>query len=136
MKTPEMQSFDTHKYVKEFTKSGLKEAQAEAIVRSLLESRDYDFSKIATKEQIALIEKDIEIIKQDIDIIKQDMSKFATKAQVNDMDKRITGQLDAIEQKLTSKLDARENTFLKWIIPLFFTTWAMMIGIAFKLLVH
>jgi hypothetical protein len=118
MRTPEMHSFDTHKYVKEFTKSGFKEVQAEMIVKSLLESREYDFSRLATKEQVASIEKDI-------GFIRQDMNKLATRE-----------HLIAMEERFMARLSASENTMLKWIIPLILTTWAMMAGIAFKLFSH
>ena len=118
MMMPAMHAFDTHKYIKELTKSGFKEAQAEMIVKSILESRDYDFTKLATKEQLASIQKDIELMRQEMD-------KFATKEQLATMEERFMG-----------RLSASENNQLKWMVPVLLTTWAMVVGIAFKLFSH
>lgn len=40
-------SFDTHKHIKELQACGFDEKQAEVLVRSLLEARDYDLRKLA-----------------------------------------------------------------------------------------
>lgn len=55
-----MRTFDTHQHIKDLVKSGFKEKQAEGIVKSLVASRDFDFSKLATKEQLELVEARIE----------------------------------------------------------------------------
>ena len=142
MMIPAMRAFDTHKYIKELTKSGFKEGQAEIIIKSILESRDYDFSKLSTKEQVAAvekeigfireeiskfatkeqlvsIEKDIELVRKEIGFVRQELDKFTTK-----------DQLTAMEERFIGRLSASENTMLKWIIPPLFTTMA---AIAFKL---
>ncbi len=48
----EMHSFDTHAHVKALIKAGLEEPQAEAIIKTIVNSREYDFSKLATKEEL------------------------------------------------------------------------------------
>jgi hypothetical protein len=134
MMIPAMHAFDTHKYIKELTKSGFKEAQAEIIIKSILESRDYDFTKLATKEQVALIEKEMSkfatkeqlaSIETDVGFIKQEVSKCATKEQLATMEERFMG-----------RISASENTQIKWMVPVLLTTWAMVVGIAFKLFSH
>lgn len=117
-----MRTFDTHKHIKELTNSGLKEAQAEAIVQSLVDSREYDFSKLATKEQLKAVE---ERLMNKVDSIQTELTKFATKE-----------QLATLEEKLTGRINAIEGNILKWIIPLFFTTWVMIAGLIMKLLSH
>ena len=57
MRVNEMQSFDTHKFIKQIQSTGLKENQAEAIVNILKESRSFDLDRLATKEQVANIEE-------------------------------------------------------------------------------
>jgi hypothetical protein len=52
-----MHSFDTHAHVKALITAGLEEPQAEAIIKTLVNSREYDFSKLATKEQLAHLEE-------------------------------------------------------------------------------
>jgi hypothetical protein len=62
--------FDTHSAVKRFILSGLKEEQAEAIVQTIYESRDYDLSNLATKTDLIITEKKLDdrISKLAIDI--------------------------------------------------------------------
>jgi hypothetical protein len=57
MRANEMQSFDTHKFIKQIQSTGLKENQAEAIVDILKESRNFDLSKLATKDQLQNVEE-------------------------------------------------------------------------------
>jgi len=48
--------FDTHKSVKSLLHHGFKAPQAESIVELLSQSRDYDLSRVATKEQVTKLE--------------------------------------------------------------------------------
>ncbi|MHC0449637.1 MAG: hypothetical protein ACRY3E_06150 [Candidatus Lariskella arthropodorum] len=54
--------FDTHKHIKELQACGFDEKQAEVLVKSLLHSRDYDLERLATKEQVNLLQKDIKTL--------------------------------------------------------------------------
>jgi hypothetical protein len=60
-------SFDTHKFVKSFTVVGMKEEQAEAIVTAIVESRDHDLSKLATKDQLEAVKAQIETVRVQLD---------------------------------------------------------------------
>ena len=57
MRATEMQSFDTHKFIKQIQSTGLKENQAEAIVNILKASRSFDLSNLATKDQLQNVEE-------------------------------------------------------------------------------
>ena len=96
-------TFDTHSVIKRLQKKGFPEEQAEAIVSTIMESREFDLSKIATKEQISMLQRDIEEI-------KNEMKNFATKADISEV-----------------KYD-----LLKWLIPFMMTIVALMITIMFK----
>ncbi len=85
-------SFDTHKYIKALVAKGMEEPQAELIISTIVETREFDLSKLATKEQFAKIENEILLIKKDISFMKENM---ATKADL-----------------ATMKYD-----ILKWLIP-------------------
>jgi len=50
--------FDTHNFVKKLTKTGMPEAQAEILAS---EHANLIANRLATKQDIALIEKNIEI---------------------------------------------------------------------------
>lgn len=57
MRETAMQTFDTHKFIKEFQKAGFKEEQAETIVKILVETRNFDLDKLATKDQLQNVEE-------------------------------------------------------------------------------
>ena len=74
-------SFDTHKYVKEFVKAGMPELQAEAVVKLVSESKDYDLSKLATREQIVLFKQE-------------------TKNDIEKLDQKVESSVEKLEQKI------------------------------------
>lgn len=49
-------TFDTHKHIKSLQETGFNEKQAEKLVKSLLESRDFNISILATREQLTKVE--------------------------------------------------------------------------------
>jgi hypothetical protein len=53
-------TFDTHKYIKSLQETGFNEQQAEILVKSLLESRDFDLSILATRDQVAEVKSDLQ----------------------------------------------------------------------------
>jgi hypothetical protein len=61
MKETEMQSFDTHKFIKEFQKASTKEAQAEVIAQTLIATRNFDLSRLATKDQLEATKQELRV---------------------------------------------------------------------------
>ena len=128
-------SFDTHKYVKSLQESGFNEKQAEVLVKSLLESRDFDLSILATREQVSEVkselQKEIAEVKNEIVKLDNKLSKeiAATREQISEvkyeLQKEIAATRDEIKQ---SKVD-----MLKWMLPLMSTMMAMMLAIIVKL---
>ena len=88
--------FDTHKFVKSFTVTGMKEEQAEAIVAAIVESRDQDFSKLATKEQI-------DALKLQLDSFKDEMKLMATKEQLDALKLQLDSFKDEIKLMATKE---------------------------------
>ena len=126
----EVKAFDTHKYIKELQSSGFDENQAEVIVKSLLESREYDFSKLATREQVSNLEKNSK--EQHFSLDKQ-MIKFATKEQITNLEKNTKEQISSLEKSMNDKflsfkenIDTKirsncqevQNNIIKWVVPL------------------
>lgn len=60
MRATEMQSFDTHKFIKMIQNAGLKEKEAEAIVEVLVQSRSFDLANLASKEQLEHVRQVLE----------------------------------------------------------------------------
>jgi len=69
-------NFDTHAIVKRFVKSGLKEPQAEEIVKAITESREFDLANLATKSDIAAVRSEIKDLKIAMHEIKGDLLKW------------------------------------------------------------
>ena len=135
-------TFDTHKYIKSLQETGFNEQQAEMLVKSLLESRDFDLSILATREQISEVKieiaqldsklsKEISAIREQVSEVKSDLQKdIATTRQdvaevKSELQKEIAAARDEIKQ---SKVD-----MLKWMLPLMSTMMAMMLAIIVKL---
>lgn len=116
--------FDTHESIKALVEQGIKETQAESIVKIVTQSRERDVSNLATKEQvkavenkvdaverdISLLRQDLNTLKQDFSTLRQDLNKFVTKVELNAM-------LNALEERLTSRIISANNDTLKWLIP-------------------
>ncbi len=144
-----MHTFDTHKYVKELQATGFDEHQAEVIVKSLLESRDYDASKLATKEQVFVlekdvkalekdvksIEKDVKILQQDVKLLEQDVKSIRVEMATKDDIKSLRDEMknfvtkDEFYSYVRSETTAVKTDILKWMIPMFL---AIMLQLFFK----
>jgi len=148
-----MHTFDTHKHIKELQATGFDERQAEVIVKSLFESRDYDVSKLATKEQVFVLEKDVKSIEKDVRAIEKDvkslrvemregfqciykeMKNFATKDELQMLRTELRTEMknfvtkDEFYSYVKSETTAVKNDILKWMIPLLL---AIMLQLFFK----
>ena len=107
--TMHYKTFDTHKYIKSLQESGFNEKQAEMLVKSLLESRDFDLSILATREQVSKIESNLE---------KQ---ISATREQVSNVETKI--------KELSNTISSNKYDIIKWMVTLFIT---MIIAIYLK----
>jgi hypothetical protein len=117
-------SFDTHSAVKRFILSGLKEEQAEAIVQTISESREYDLSNLATKTDLIGTEKKLD-------------------DKITGVEQRLDARITAVEQKLDAKfseltidianvrieIEKSKNETLKWFIGIAITLVGTMTGI-------
>ena len=99
-------SFDTHKAVKSFTLAGIKEPQAEAIVEAIVNSRDHDLSKLATKEQLGEVKMEIQSVKGQVEAVKVQL-----------------------EAKIDSSISKLEASLLKWFIATAITLTGILSGI-------
>jgi len=79
-------TFDTHSAVKRLIKNGVREKQAEEFVKIITEIKDTEFDKVASKEQVAVLEKDLETFMQHV-ATKADLEKVRT--ELHQSDKRL-----------------------------------------------
>jgi phosphopantetheine adenylyltransferase len=116
-------TFDTHKYIKSLQETGFNEQQAEILVKSLLESRDFDLSILATREQVAEVKSDLQ---KNIAQLDSKLSReiSATREQVSE-----------VKSDLQKEISVIKHDILKWMIPLILTVIAFVAGIAVKLFI-
>ncbi len=135
-----MHAFDTHKYIKELQGTGFKESQAEVIVKSLLESREYNFSKLATREQVAFLESSMnarfEAVGKEIIAVEERLdSKINTvKNELKAVEERLDFKINTIKNELKADIANSQLNILKWMIPFFVTIIGMIAGLIIKLL--
>ena len=95
----QLAAFDTHKYIKELTASGFDERQAEVIIKSILEGRDYDVSKLATKEQLENTRKEL-------------------KGDISSLDNKIEATKKELSKDIEVATSRLEATIIKWMVGL------------------
>ena len=141
-------TFDTHKYIKSLQETGFNEKQAEVLVKSLLESRDFDLSILATREQVADMKSDL---KKEIAQLDAKFNKeiSATREQVTDVKSEISDvrkEIVQLDNKLSKEISSTREQIsdvksdlqkeisnvrgdikqikadmLKWIVPILIT---------------
>jgi predicted nucleic acid-binding Zn-ribbon protein len=137
-------NFDTHKYIEFLIGKGLKKAQAESIVEVVSKSRDYDLSKLATKDQVKLVEAtlrgeikevkgEITTLREEIEGVKKEI--MSVKGELTGVKGELTGVKGEIMSVKREILDVKVElhkeimVILKWMIPLFMSTTLAIIGL-------
>jgi len=132
-------NFDTYGAVKRLCEAGLQEKEAESIVLTIIDSREYDLSKVATKEQLTNVEREVASIRQDLNEVKQDLNGVKQDIAVMQQDilairqeaasntallqQEISSNAAFLQQAMT-KFATREQMLevkydiLRWILPL------------------
>jgi hypothetical protein len=149
-------NFDTYEVVKRLCASGMPEKQAEEVIHAIISSKEYDLSKLATreqvtdiqrelekfatKEQVADIQRDLEkfATKEQVADIQRDLEKFATKEQVADIQRDLEKfatkeELFALENKMVTEISKSKDDIVKWMVGLFI---ALAIAIFVKPYIH
>ena len=93
-------AFDTHKFVKHLTGKGFTEEQAEALA---IEQVNLLNSNLATKADIAIIQRDIETLRQE------------TKAAIEALRQETKTAIEALRQETKTNMEALKVDLLKWI---------------------
>lgn len=142
-------NFDTYEVVKRLCASGMPEKQAEEVIHAIISSKEYDFSKLATKEQVTDIQRELEKfatkeqiteLQQEISGIRKDMEldKVSNNNQFDsirkDMEKFATKEeLFAMENKMVKEISKSKDDIVKWMVGLFI---ALAIAIFVKPYIH
>ena len=131
-------NFDTHKHIKALIAQGLKESQAEAIIATVIEGKESDLAKYATKEQFVFLKNEIELIKKEIDYIKANMvtkSEFEIfKGEIRAELKTFKGEIKTEIAVLRSEIASVKFDILKWIMPIMLTNTVAILGLIISIL--
>ena len=123
-----MITFDTYEAVHNIVTSGLSEEQARRIVQTILNAKEYDLSKVATKEQVAELahstKEQVAELAHKIDGIEQRLETFATKEQLFQLGEKML-QMEII---LRDEISTSKNDTIKWMVGLFMLGIASMFG--------
>ena len=140
-------NFDTHAAVKRLIAVGLQDRVAEEVVSSIALGRDYDFSKLVTKdeffkfreevsERFNKIESEIALIKQEIKVSRKELKsdietlrkeartdnsalKGELKAEIDALRKEMEAGFDTLYTKISAEITKSKYETLRWIIGLF-----------------
>ncbi len=138
--TMHYKTFDTHKYIKSLQESGFNEKQAEMLVKSLLESRDFDLSILATREQVskteASLEKQISAIREQVTQLDGKIDKVESNlnAKIDKVESNLEQKIIELKSEIKESISSIKHDMLKWIVPMMLTIIGIAVGIALKLL--
>ncbi len=118
--------FDTHELVKSFIKSGIKEAQAEVIIRAIFSSRDADMNHLASKADIAEVRTEIAETRSEL---KGEIAEVRTEiAEVRTEIAETRSELKAEIAEVRVEIHKAKNQLLTWFISIMIGTAVTYIG--------
>ena len=133
MRTEHLMNFDTHAAVKRLHAVGLEDRVAEEIVTSMVLSRDYDLSKLVTKEEFFKskeennerfnsVDKRFDAIDKEIALIRQEIKNNR---------KETKADIEALKKDVIAEIAKGKNDTIKWMVSLIFA-----LGIAILIKLH
>ncbi len=124
-------TFDTHKHVKDCKANGFTEKQAEAVVRIVMDSREYDFSKLATKEQMRGVE---DRLGARIFLVEERLSSVEERldAKISAVEERLDAKITMLGSELRQEIANMQTNIVKWAMPIMMANMAMIASILVK----
>ena len=113
----EQVNFDTYKHVKDFEKAGFAIGQAEALVNVISASREFDISRLATKEQLTNVEEKLS-------------------ASTKSLEEKLTERIRASQAETIAIIKESMLGNLRWYIGITVSLMIALVGLAYKLFPH
>jgi hypothetical protein len=92
-------AFDTLEISKRLKSAGFDDAQAEAITGVLRESREAELSRLATKDDLALVKDDLARVKDDLARVKDDLA-----GDIAHLGSTLRAEMEILRRDLTIRL--------------------------------
>ena len=97
-------AFDTHKFVKDLTKAGMSDSQAEVLANhyaGLLNDR------LATKDDLGLLHKDMAVLRKDMEALRKDMATL--RKDMETLRKDMSGAIEVLRAEVKTDLKHLEE---------------------------
>ena len=128
MEVGRMENFDSHEQIKHLMKTGIKASHAEAIVKTLLSSRNSDTASLATKDQLNLEGQKLNNKMDQLDIkIDQVEERLNNKMdqldiKIDQVEERLNNRMDGMEEKVLGVVKDAKFETIKWMVCLLYTS--------------
>ncbi len=98
--------FDTLEIEKRLKGAGFDDAQAEAITGVLREAREADLSRLATKDDLALVKDDLALVKDELARVKDELArvKDEIKDDIAHLGTALRAEMEILRRDLTIRL--------------------------------
>ena len=152
MRVERFMNFDTHAAVKRLIAVGLQDRVAEEVVSSIALGRDYDFSKLVTKDEFLKFKGEVSEkfnkIENEIALIKQEIktSRKETKAEIEALRKEakadnevlrneLKAEIEVLRKEVIGEIVINKNDILKWVVSLFIVQMTSSVGLFITILI-
>jgi len=153
MEVGRMENFDSHEQIKHLMKTGIKASHAEAIVKTLLSSRNSDTASLATKDQLNLEGQKLNNKMDQLDIkidqveerLNNKMDQLDIKIdqveerlnnrmdqldiKIDQVEERLNNRIDQVEERLNNRMDGMEEKVLGVVKDAKFETIKWMVAL-------
>ena len=111
-------TFDTHRFVKRMTETGMSEKMAEALADEHVQLLE---GNLATRQQLENVNKDTKLAFAEID------SRLM--ARIAEVEAKLTGQIKEVEAGLTIRMAEIESGLLRWMVGLLIAQGGVVVSL-------
>ncbi len=128
----ETATFDTHRFVKRLTETGMPEKTAEALADEQVRLIQ---GNLATKHDIALVKHDIALVKHDIALVQKDIETLRADLtrDIGTLRKETKKDIEALRGDLTRDMATLETRIVKWVAGFGMSIVGLLVAVLFRI---
>ena len=111
-------TFDTHRFIKRLTETGMSEATAEALADEQINLLN---GNLATKQQLADTAAGLEVKIAEVE------AKLS--ARISEVEAELSARISEVEAKLSSRISETKADLLKWMVGLLVAQTGLIISV-------